>query len=76
MRAKKKLSPAREITVLPLPEKLWDVEGVRRFLGVSRMTVFRLIKKQGLPHLLWERTLRFHPEAIARWLAEQQQQAV
>lgn len=71
--SRKKSAPSQEVIVLPLPENLWDVEGVQQFLGVSRPRVFQLIKHKGLPCLKWDRTLRFHPVAIARWLAEQQQ---
>ncbi len=71
---KKARTSVQEKEVLPLPEKLLDVEGVQHILGVSRTRVFQLIKQNGLPHMKWKRTLRFHPHALARWLSEQQQQ--
>jgi hypothetical protein len=73
---KKLRSTVQEETVptLPLPDQLKDIEWVQNFLNVSRRRVFQLMQHEGLPHLKWDRTLRFHPHAIALWLTKQQQQ--
>jgi predicted DNA-binding transcriptional regulator AlpA len=55
-----------------LPEKLLDIKDVQKRLGVGRNRVFYLIAHEGLPCIRWGgKTLRFHPDALARWLAEQ-----
>jgi hypothetical protein len=60
------------VPALPLPDQLKDIEWVQNFLQVSRRRVFQLMQHEGLPHHKWDRTLRFHPHEIARWLAKQQ----
>ena len=65
----------QEESAPPLPDQLKDVAWVQDFLQVSRSRVFQLMRREGLPHIKWDRTLRFHPHAIARWLVEQQQRS-
>jgi hypothetical protein len=73
--ARKKQVSSQEPPVLPLPDQLKDIEWVQGFLQVSRSRVFQLMEREGLPFMKWDRTLRFHPHAIACWLAEQQQKS-
>lgn len=55
-----------------LPEKLLTIKDVQQRLNVGRNRVFYLIAHEGLPCIRWGgKTLRFHPDALARWLAEQ-----
>jgi excisionase family DNA binding protein len=55
-----------------LPDKLLTIKDVQQRLKVGRNRVFYLIAHQGLPCIRWGgKTLRFHPDALARWLAEQ-----
>jgi hypothetical protein len=75
MPRKKQVPQTQELSVLPLPDQLKDIEWVQGFLQVSRSRVFQLMEREGLPYIKWDRTLRFHPHAIACWLAEQQQKS-
>jgi excisionase family DNA binding protein len=57
-----------------LPENLLDIRDVAKRLGVGRDKIFALMKNEGLPYIKWgERTLKFHPTAVARWLESQSQ---
>jgi predicted DNA-binding transcriptional regulator AlpA len=58
-----------------LPVKLLEVNEVASFLQVGRTRVFQLMREEGLPFLKWDRTLRFDPNDIARWLEEQKQRS-
>lgn len=57
-----------------LPEKLLTIEEVQKRLDIGRNEVFRLIAEEGLPVIRWgegRKLLRFHPDALARWLQDQ-----
>ncbi len=55
---------------------LVDVKQIGNRLGVSRGTVFRLMK-EGLPHKkLTPRTLRFDEDEVLEWVEKIQQKAV
>lgn len=71
----RKRNVAQEEAAPPLPDSLKDIAWVQDFLQVSRKRVFQLMQHEGLPHIKWDRTLRFHPHAIARWVNEHQQSA-
>jgi hypothetical protein len=65
----KKKEAAQEAAALP--RQLWTIDDVIPFLQVSRRRVFQLIDEEGLPCIRWDRTLRFDPREIDRWLKEQ-----
>ena len=49
-------------------ERLVSRKEIEEFLGVSRVTVFRLMK-EGMPrHKLGYRTIRFDIEEVREWL--------
>ncbi len=55
-----------------LPDNLLTIEDVQQRLKIGRKQILWLIAHEGLPCIRWGyRTLRFHPDALARWLAEQ-----
>lgn len=61
-----------EPDVPPLPENLLTIDEVAKLLGVGKDMIRKLMRDEGLPHMRWGgHTLKFHPAAIARWLAEQ-----
>lgn len=67
--------PPQAVPVPPLPDQLKNIDWVQDFLQVSRSRVFQMMRDEGLPHLKWDRTLRFHPGEIAQWLAAKQQKS-
>jgi hypothetical protein len=75
MRPKKQTVQAAPVTPLPEPDQLKDIAWVANFLQVSRARVFQLKKHEGLPYIKLDRTLRFHPHAVARWAEEKQQRS-
>jgi hypothetical protein len=75
MRQKKPTVQMVPVVPLPEPDQLKDIDWVANFLQVSRTRVFQLKKHEGLPYIKLDRTLRFHPHAVARWAEEKQQQS-
>jgi hypothetical protein len=75
MRPRKQVIPVVPIAPLPEPDQLKDIEWVRNFLQVGRTRVFQLMRDQGLPYIKLNRTLRFHPHAVALWAEEKQQRS-
>lgn len=55
---------------------LVSVKQIEKRLGVSRGTVFRLMR-EGMPHKkLTPRTLRFDEDEVIAWIERRQQRAV
>lgn len=46
-----------------------DVDGAAALLGVSRYTIYRLIKKNELPSTRVGREWRFHRPTLIQWVA-------
>jgi excisionase family DNA binding protein len=49
---------------------LLDAEHVAEILGMRVDYIYRLARRDEIPHLRFGRTLRFRAEAIDRWLEE------
>jgi excisionase family DNA binding protein len=52
-------------------EKFGDVLGidqVSRYLGIHKMTVYRLIRTEGLPGRMVSNRWRFNKDAVKEWL--------
>jgi excisionase family DNA binding protein len=45
-----------------------DVPAVARLLTVGRNTVYALVARNGIPHRRIGRLIRFHRDAVMRWL--------
>lgn len=55
---------------------LVDVKKLTEVLGVSRGTVFKMMR-EGMPHKkLTERTLRFDADEVLSWIENRQKKAV
>lgn len=68
----RKQSIVSEVPPAPQLQDLLTIEDVQERLKVGRRRILWLIEHEDLPVIRWGyRTLRFHPEALARWLAEQ-----
>jgi excisionase family DNA binding protein len=65
----------QEAPTLSIPDNLWQVTDVMRFLKVGKNKVYHLIREKKLPYIRLGNDYRFHPGAIARW-AEQQQEVI
>lgn len=50
-------------------EVILDVEGAASLLGVSKHTVYRLIRKDSLPTTKVGREWRFHRQTLIQWVA-------
>lgn len=60
---------------VPLQPLLLNVSQVARLLGLSRTTVYALIKAQELPVVRFGRVVRVSPESLQRWVEQQEQKA-
>lgn len=48
--------------------KLWDVDAVAEFLGVSKAWVYRQVQAGKIPYRrIGQRVVRFVPEEISAW---------
>lgn len=55
-------------------DKLWTYRDICEALGVHRGTVWRWTVKLGMPCVRIGDTTRFNPEAVRRWLEEQERE--
>lgn len=46
-----------------------DVPAVARLLAVGRNTVYAMVARNAIPHRRLGKQIRFHREAVMRWLA-------
>lgn len=53
--------------VTSLPEEIWSMTQVMRFLQSSRTAVYDLMKNDGLPYVQLGRHRRFDPRDVAAW---------
>ena len=61
----------KEMTCLTLPlGELLNVADVARCLGITKLTVYRLVERQILPAYRFCRHIRFKPEDV-QWCLEQ-----
>jgi excisionase family DNA binding protein len=51
--------------------KLWTVEAVAEFLGVSKTWVYRRVESGEIPHRKIGRVVRFVPDEVTSWLNRQ-----
>lgn len=51
-------------------EPLWKIEDVMKYLDCKEVTVWRYMRRYGLPYIKVARTspLRFRPEAVRNWI--------
>jgi len=54
-----------------LSGELWDVDRLAAYLGVGRRFVYRLTHERRIRHVKVANQLRFRPEDVAAFLAEQ-----
>ncbi len=60
-----------------MKEKLITVSDVAAFLGITKMGVYGMVFKKGLPAIkISKRCLRFRPSDIEKWLVSKTQAAV
>lgn len=55
---------------------LWDVVRTSRFLGKSKVWIYRAVRKGMLPHLRVGNALRFSPVALERWVQQNSSPAI
>lgn len=48
--------------------ELWTIEDVAKYLKVSKMTIFRMLKKESIPGCKIGHQWRFRKEEIDEWL--------
>jgi excisionase family DNA binding protein len=59
-----------------LDSVLLDAHGLSRVLGLTRATIYRKVKNDGLPAIrLSRRAIRFNRDAVNRWLQKKQSEA-
>ena len=51
-------------------ENLLTIPQLAKFLGVSRPTIYILMRTEGLPFIRLGGSIRFSPASIRAWLAE------
>jgi excisionase family DNA binding protein len=51
-------------------QKLVKAPEMCELIGISRATLYRL-KDQGMPYVKFLRSIRFDPDAVFKWLEEQ-----
>jgi excisionase family DNA binding protein len=51
---------------------LWTVDDCADYMKVSRATIWRLVRTQGLPAVRPHSELRFIPEEVTAWLGTRQ----
>ena len=51
-------------------DRLWTVDDVARYLGVSKGTVYTYHARQGLPGAKLGTQLRFHPTQVEMWFMQ------
>ncbi|MFE7560080.1 helix-turn-helix domain-containing protein [Kitasatospora sp. NPDC057500] len=62
--------------VRPLPDRYLEPEDIARIFGVPLETVYQWRRKRtGPPGFRVGRHVRYHPQAVAEWAAEQNEQA-
>jgi excisionase family DNA binding protein len=52
--------------------RLLTAEDVAELIGMTTDFVYALTRRDQIPHLRFGRTVRYRPEAITRWLEEQE----
>lgn len=65
---------ARRKKAVTVQKTLLSVAEVAVMLGVCRTTVYRYISSEGLPSMLLRGVRRIHPDSLAAWLKDQEQQ--
>ena len=53
-----------------MTDRLLSAEDVAQIIGMRVDLVYKLARRDEIPHLRFGRTLRFRAEAIDRWLEE------
>ncbi len=53
--------------------RLLTAEDVAELIGMRTDYVYALARREEIPHLRFGRTLRFRPDAIERWLEQEEQ---
>lgn len=57
-----------------MDEPLMTVEQVSKWLNLTKNTVYRLVKEDGLPALKIVHSIRFRKAEVERWLKEKTQE--
>lgn len=52
-----------------MDKEILTIEGVANLLGVSRYSIYRLLKRKELPGVKIGKSFRFHKQTIIDWLA-------
>lgn len=52
-------------------EKLWTVEELSEFLNVRIKTIYDWVHKRSIPYQKINRSVRFRPSEIEKWLSQQ-----
>ena len=55
-----------------MADRLLDAEAVADLIGMRIDFVYRLVRRDEIPHLRFGRRVRFRADAITRWLEEQE----
>lgn len=55
-------------------EKTCDAKEIAEYLGVSKDTVYRLVRENKIPHIRIQSTILFRLASVTKWLAEQERQ--
>ena len=56
-----------------MDNNILDVEGVSKLLGISKYSVYRLLKEKKIPTAKIGREYRFHKPSIIEWVATHNQ---
>jgi excisionase family DNA binding protein len=57
-------------------EPLWDTDQMAAHLHIGRRTVQQMVRDRRVPFVKVERTTRFIPAEVEKWLISRQHQAV
>jgi excisionase family DNA binding protein len=67
-------SATKEVAAASLPEEIWNLTEVMRFLKVSRTAIYDLMKNDGLPYIQIGKYRKFDPRDIAAWWERKRRQ--
>jgi putative molybdopterin biosynthesis protein len=54
------------------PEPLWTLDDMANFLRISKVTLYRMVKKGDVPHVRVGKKIYFIKAGVQRWLEAKQ----
>ncbi len=53
----------------PLPEQLWNIGDLAKYLRKSTHAVYKMVERGQIPYVKIEQAVRFNPPVIREWIA-------